>query len=235
MNLSLQSYLDGWDVRFKMVTGALLIVIFALFPPLQFVGVLYYFLLALSFVFSSGIILQIKRALAALIPVLLLFVSIPAIVSIFSSGYRTSGENFLFGSMIGLKSLSIVSFMMYLFYSSPFNQILGAMSRLRVPKVLVFMLMLAHRYYFLFQKATRELLHARSLRLYGRSHLRKLPSALNVLIHKALDHGEEVYIAMRLRGGESALPLFSSFKASGRDYWISGVVIGLAMIPLILI
>jgi cobalt/nickel transport system permease protein len=137
--------------------------------------------------------------------------------------------------MIGLKSLSVVSIALYLFYSSPFNEVLGAISRLRVPKVVVFMLMIAHRYFFLFQKTARELLYARSLRLYERSHLRKLPSALNVLIHKSLDHGEEVYIAMRLRGGESALPLLSSFQATRRDYYISGAVIVLAIIPLIII
>ena len=235
MSLFLKKYLSSWDIRFKLVSGILLIGIIAFFPPLQIWGVLYYFLLSLVFVLTSEIVPQIKKALSALIPVLLLFVSIPALVSILNRGNWTSGENFLFGTMIGLKSLSIVSFVMYLFYSSPFTEILGAINRLRAPKVLVFMLMVAHRYFFLFQKTARELVHARSLRLYDRSHLRKLPSALNVLIHKALDHGEEVYIAMRLRGGESALPLFSSFQATGRDYLISGVVLLLAVIPLILI
>lgn len=235
MSPPLKKYLDGWDVRFKLMTGILLILVVAFFPPLQYWGVLYYFLLSLIFVFSSGIIPRIKRALTALIPVLLIFVSIPALVSIFSRGHWAFGENILFGSMIGLKSLSVVSIALYLFYSSPFNEMLGAISRLRVPKVVVFMLMIAHRYFFLFQKTAMELVYARSLRLYDRSHLRKLPSALNVLIHKSLDHGEEVYIAMRLRGGESVLPLLSSFQATRRDYYISGAVIVLAIIPLIII
>jgi len=235
LSLSLKKYLNGWDTRFKLVSGILLIAIIAFFPPLHFLGVFYYFVLSLVFVFSSEIVPRIKTALSALIPVLILFISIPVAISLLSSGGWTSGENFLFGSMIGLKSLSIVSFMMYLFYSSPFTKILGAINRLRVPKVLVFMLMVAHRYFFLFQRTASELVHARSLRLYDRSPLRKLPSALNVLIHKALDHGEEVYIAMRLRGGDNALPLFSSFHATGRDFWISGIVMLLAVIPLIII
>lgn len=232
MITDIRDLLRDWDTRFKLFSGFLLIGVIALYPPLKTSGIIFYFIISLVFAFNPVVLKRIRGLFAALLPLLLVFIAIPVLMVVISAKGQI-GENLLFGVMTAVKSVCIIMIMLYIIHTSTFSKILASLRYFHVPDIVLLLLMISHRYFFLFTHTAKELLRARTLRLYGKSHLKKITSALQVLIHKALDHGEEVYVAMRLRGAESSLPLLAGFKSRSRDYLLSGIIFILTFIPVL--
>jgi len=142
-----------------------------------------------------------------LVPTLLIFGLVPWIsVKLGFSGSDLKTE-LVFGATVMLKTVSVFLLVITLIGTMSTSLFLGTLRWLHVPDKMVFMLMIAARYFYRFAQTVRMLGEARLLRLHGRFPLRGITGMLQKLTWEAVGHAEAVYIAVRLRGGRVCLPL----------------------------
>ncbi len=113
------------------------------------------------------------------------------------------------GLLIGSRIMGAVGIMTLLGYSTPFNELLSALSWYRVPKGLVEVLFLAYRYIFLLFEEAYTIYHAQKNRLgyttIGRG-FRSFGVLAGSLTIKAFEHSQNTALAMAQRGYDGSMP-----------------------------
>jgi cobalt/nickel transport system permease protein len=144
-------------------------------------------------------------------------------------------RGFLLALLICLKASAVALMVEPLLGTSPFPVTIQALARLKVPSTVCQMLLLAHRYIFVFQDETDRMktgMGARGFR--GRTDvetLRATGNFLGMLLVRSFERTQRVYEAMLARGYDHTLPVTARFEARGSD-WAKGVfwvILGLAM------
>ncbi len=106
--------------------------------------------------------------------------------------------------------------------TTPWNHLLKALRVLRVPVVIVVILGTTYRYIFLLLHAAHDMLEARRSRMLGsldaRERRRAAAANLGVLLAKAFQLSDEVYLAMQSRGYRGEVYLFDEFATRRRDW-----------------
>ncbi|GAB4306431.1 MAG: hypothetical protein Kow0069_03150 [Promethearchaeota archaeon] len=94
---------------------------------------------------------------------------------------------------------------------TPVSQVIHALKHLRVPKVLVTILLLTYRYFFLFFENLVQVLRADECRRFEpypvRERFNHLGTILGTLVLRSVRRGEAVYRAMLARGFGGELPV----------------------------
>lgn len=210
------SILRNWDSRYKLICLLLGIVGIALYPPEKIWGVLCFLLLSGTIAFSASSSHLLRYVLPVLL-VLVVFSAGPALFSITGISSRPVTAEILFGIGVAGKSLSIVMLVIGIGVTLTPSTVFKSLYWFKIPARVIFLLLVAYRYLQLFTEEVTHLHEARQLRLGDRNRLTGITGAVRLLIHRSFAHAESVYVAMRLRGGESTLPLLARLSATSRD------------------
>ena len=120
------------------------------------------------------------------------------------------GDGLLEGLAIGSRIISAILVVSVLVFSTPFTQLMAALSWLRVPKGFIEIASYAYRYIFVLLEDAGVIYSAQKNRL-GYSSLRRGFKSFGVLtgslILKAFDHSQNVTVAMVQRGYDGHFPL----------------------------
>ncbi len=123
------------------------------------------------------------------------------------AGYR---EGLTEGVAIGSRIIAAISVAAVLFFSTPFTELVAALSWLRVPRGFVEILLYAYRYLFVLLEDAGVIYSAQKNRL-GYSTFRRGLNSFGILtgslILKAFENSQNVTTAMVQRGYEGRIPL----------------------------
>jgi len=159
--------------------------------------------------------------------------------SIFYLGpFGVSREGVLVSARITLKSNAILLAFIALIASSTVATLGSALSRLRIPEKIVYLLLLNYRYIFVMEEEYRRLLRSASIRGFRPSsnlHTYKTYAYLiGMLFVRASDRAERVYKAMLCRGFAGKFYSLHEFSFSRLDLiWLvvmTIVIIGLEIL-----
>ncbi len=133
-----------------------------------------------------------------------------------------------------LKALGAVSCLYFLSLSTPISDLLTALRRLRLPKLLVEMMGLIYRFIFVLLETAETIYHAQNCRL-GYTNLatgyRSLGTLISMLFIRSYRRSDELYTALEARGYEGELNVLED---TYQNHW-SGYALALAAaLPLIM-
>ena len=138
------------------------------------------------------------------------------IMGIRITAYR---EGLAEGLSIAGRIIAAISVMSVLVFSTPFAELLAALSWLRVPRTFIEILMYAYRYIFVLIEDAGIIYDAQKNRLGYSSFNRRFSSfgiLVGSLILKAFEHSQNITVAMVQRGYDGNIPLMHQkpFKVS---------------------
>lgn len=142
----------------------------------------------------------------------------------------------LLALLICLKASAIALMVEPLLATSPFSVTIQALAGLRAPPVVCRMILLAHRYIFVFQDEVRRMVKGMGARGFQKrtdvETLRTIGSFLGMLLVRSFGRAQRVYDAMLARGYNGTLPGNIEFQAQKSDWWkgVLWVTVGLVML-----
>jgi len=161
----------------------------------------------------------LRFAEPALIVLVILFLKIffsggESLFSVEVAGIRimASRDGLFAGLSIAGRIVAAISVMSVLVFSTPFTELLGALSWLRVPRGFIEILMYAYHYIFVLIEDAGVIYDAQKNRLgYTTFHrrFRSLGTLVGSLILKAFEHSQRVSTAMAGRGYAGQIPAFT--------------------------
>lgn len=129
----------------------------------------------------------------------------------------------LLALLICLKASAIALLVEPLLSTSPFSITIQALARLRVPQMVCQMILLAHRYIFVFQHETSRMSKGMQMRGFQKrtnlETLRNIGNFLGMLLVRSFERTQRVYEAMIARGYVGQLPVTHEFRAVNTDWW----------------
>ncbi len=186
-------------------------------------------LLALFLILLSRVpwLFILKRSLIIAPFLLLLFLLIPFFQGGGSGSYNLLSQKLeiplgwaVFLSVSSKAWLSVV-FLIILSSTTRFPDLLKALEKLRVPKVLLLTLSFMYRYVFVFIDEAMRMKRARDARRFQKNtlwHINSIGHIIGSLFLRAYERGEMVYKAMLARGFEGKIHAAKEFRFSWRDW-----------------
>jgi cobalt/nickel transport system permease protein len=188
------------DPRVKIVASLLIVLICVSTPShYHFAFAAYLAIVVAAILISRApLLIFLKRWLVVLPFVLVVLVSIPFISQPFQALW-----NVLIKSTIAILTLTLLS------QTTPFNEILEGLERMRVPRIFIMIGSFMYRYVWVLLDEITRMKRARDSRLYGG---RWLPDAKTIgmmigsLFLRSYERAERLYVAMVSRGYEGRSP-----------------------------
>lgn len=232
----LQSSLQRWDPRFKMVSLFTLVFVTALLKSFPLALAILFFSFALltysriplKFVFAA-----LKWVLFFLLPFFILLpLSYPGEGEPLFWGLSFSWEGIRLSSLIVTKAMAIVIISFVVFGSARFDTSMIAAQNLKCPKVLVQMMLFSYRYIFVFLDEMRRMNVAMKTRGFvagpnGQS-LKTLGNFVGALLIRSFERTERVHQAMLSKGYTGDLHTLVRFQSQQKDYFKAALIIILA-------
>jgi cobalt/nickel transport system permease protein len=132
------------------------------------------------------------------------------------------------GLTIASRIIAAISIMAVMVLSTPFTELLAALSWLRVPRAFVEILMYAYRYIFVLIEDAGVIYDAQKNRL-GYATLNRRFSSIGILVGslilKAFEHSQNISIAMVQRGYDGHIPLLKQKPFSLAEVVISFIFV----------
>ena len=117
---------------------------------------------------------------------------------------------------------------------TPWNHILKALRALHLPKEVVTMLGMAHRYIFLLAETAGQMFESRQSRsvgvLHGAQQRKLVAQTAGVLMSKSIDLSQDVYLAMQSRGYRGDVYTLNEFRMRARDWIVLFVFFAIAVV-----
>lgn len=226
----LEAFLQGIDVRIKLIVVSTSIVVSAtsrsLASPLLFI------LFAISLALASSIPLRsfLVRTLV-FIPLFALAIVSPIPLISAGSTFTTVGfgpirfsvtEGLYTAGAFVLRVWACVSLATLLVLTTDFPTIVKGLERLGVPKIFAMMIMVTYRYIFFFLNMIQRMLMAkesRTMKTKTGQILGSLASNLGALLIRAYEEGEKVYLAMCSRVFSGEIKVACEMGCGERDYY----------------
>lgn len=205
------------DERYQVLLTLLAVIAVVWYPADAIGGLLYFCALSLFYLQRREIRSFCVRRLVPLLPAVALFAFTPLVLSLLRGSVHPLRTELSYGISVCLKTGVILIAMSTLVVTMSFSHFLRVLDTLHVPLRILFILMIAHRFFSVFVRDVRHLVAARTLRLFNRSQLTGIQPAVAVLIKKAMGYTETLYIAMRLRGGNSRMALLVELHHGKHD------------------
>jgi cobalt/nickel transport system permease protein len=147
-------------------------------------------------------------------------------------------RGFKIAVVIALKACAIALLIEPLLATAPFSSTVQALARLGLPRTICQMLLLTHRYIYVFQHEAQRMSRGMQLRGFKKrgdlETLHILGDFLGMLLVRSFERTQRVHDAMLSRGYDGRLPETAPFRATWID-WAKGgswVLAGLAFILL---
>lgn len=239
--------IQGLEPRVKLLSTLLFIAtaisLKSLYTLLVLVGVL----LVLAYLSKIPLGLYFRRtwffipifSAAVALPAPFLTPGVPLIaVNLWAFRLSASLEGTLRALKFVLRVYLCVSAMLLLVYTTRFSDIMDGLSGLYAPKALIYMLSIAYRYVFLFLDELLGVLMGWEGRMVGRQKIMDLwrggTTGVALLLIRAYERGERVYLAMKSRGYEGTPKTHAKRKPQLPDYLYISASIILCMVLLVL-
>lgn len=200
-----QSPLHRLGARLKLLTALAIILLLAFLPAGRAVGapvpIGWFQLAAAAAIFAALVVARIPLRYVA---VRLLFVA-PLVFALAFSIPLSRGLGSGWEAMIAVAVKGILCFstVLLLVNTTPFEELLAAMTRLGVPKLLVATLGFMVRYVFVLLDELARMRRARRARTFARrpfADWRQAASLVGMLVVRSYERAERVYWAMLARG-----------------------------------
>ncbi len=124
--------------------------------------------------------------------------------------------------MLILRVETAVTFTTLLILCTPWSHVLKALRAFRLPKEVIAMLAMTHRYVFLLVETAGQMLESRRSRTVGilkpAEQRRMAARTAGVLLSKSIELSNEVYFAMQSRGFRGEVEILSDFQMRTWDY-----------------
>jgi cobalt/nickel transport system permease protein len=134
-------------------------------------------------------------------------------------------RGFKLAAVIALKASAIALLVEPLLATAPFSASVQAIARLGLPEAVCQMLLLAHRYIYVFQHEAQRMNRGMRVRGFRKRFdletLRTLGNFLGMLLVRSFERTQRVHDAMLSRGYDGRLLRTISFQATGVD-WVKG-------------
>lgn len=115
-----------------------------------------------------------------------------------------------------------VTFTTLLILCTPWAHVLKALQSFRLPREVIAMLAMTHRYVFLLVETASQMFESRRSRTVGRlprrEQRRMTAQTAGVLLSKSVDLSHDVYLAMQSRGFRGEVRVLSDFRMRSWDY-----------------
>ena len=132
------------------------------------------------------------------------------------------------GLMIGSRIIGAVSIVAVMGFSTPFTEIMAALSWMRVPKGFIEILMFAYRYIFVLLEDAMVIYNAQKNRL-GYSGIKKGLNSFGTLTGsltiKAFEHSQNITTAMIQRGYDGNMPMLKHKPFSIAEITVSILIV----------
>lgn len=134
-----------------------------------------------------------------------------------------NGRGLMLALLICLKASAIALMVEPLLSTSPFPVTIQALARLRVPQMVCQMILLSHRYIFVFQHETSRMNKGMQMRGFRKrtdlETLRNVANFVGMLLVRSFERTQRVYEAMIARGYRGRLSVSHEFRAVNADWW----------------
>jgi cobalt/nickel transport system permease protein len=163
----------------------------------------------------------------------LLFSGAVPLFSLHVAGFELVGhrDGLLEGVRVASRIVAGASLLAVVGFSTPFTELMAALSWLRVPQVLIEVALFAWRYLFLLLEDAHVVYNAQKNRLgyvgYRRG-LRSFGTLAGVLVIKAFDNSQSITTAMTQRGYDGQMPLLLHKPLQAAEV-ISAIVVVIAL------
>lgn len=226
------TFLQRWDPRTKLIScvGAVFL-ISAIQTPSLLVGC-FLTLLVLVLIMGLGPWELLKKT-SLLLP-FIVFMSLPILAG---GGWPLDKDRVRLVLLLAFKGLSSLYLMFILFFTQPMWELLGAMSHLGLPDVLMSIVFLTWRYVFVLSTRLKKMHKALSSRLFQarlrRESLEVSGQVMAGMLIKSLDTSDTVYKAMLTRGFTGRIPVSRPRPIGGWDLVKSFLILGSLVLVLV--
>lgn len=240
------SLFHRWDVRFKIVAllGFAFLVVATRSPWSALVAIL----LSLSAVFIAK--LSLARSLRRLLAISG-FLSMFLLIMPLTAVTRPGDTLIIFGNLEWLsfnlrgfqlalaivgKACAVALLMEPLLATASLPRTVEGLTRLGVPEKVGQMILLAHRYIFVFLEESRRMMVGMQVRGFQRRSsvetLRVMGNFLGMLFVRSFERTQRVYDAMQARGYQGRFPAPFYFKVTATDWFLASVwlLLGIALL-----
>ncbi len=239
--LSKENYLSRIDVRIKLITGLLLLMM-----VLSYKGIIFpLFIAILCLILCLSIKIPLRIYLIRFTEPLFI-AGVFFIIKSFSSGkeilysFHVIGmdidiyrDGLIDGLILSTRIIGAVSIVALTGFTTPFTELISALSWFRVPKVLIEILIFAHRYIFVLIDDAMVIYNAQKQRLGYSNMVRGFISFGNLtgsLIIKAFEHSEKITTSMVQRGYNGYIPVLRQRSLKIEEVILSILFLTLACI-----
>lgn len=248
-NARRDAFLQSFDPRLKLVLFGGLIVATSLAHNVVTVALIYVFTLALAFLSRIPFDFFVKRvwlgipffAGIVVIPSLflvpgtpLISLTVPATTIVITISLQAAMGALLFITRVGTS----VSLAVLLVITTPWADLLKALSVLHVPEVFVLILGMTYRYIFLFLRTLDNMLLSRQSRTVGATsggeQRQWIVASIGVLLGKSFQMSNEVYQAMLSRGFGGHVRTFDDYRMKPRDWAMGALTLALVAAAMVL-
>jgi cobalt ECF transporter T component CbiQ len=234
--------LQGLDPRVKVISLIVLLVAVALSHSLLVIAALYLLALVLAwrsalpmgtFVTRVWLFLPFFTGIVAL-PALFLtpgpaLVTLPLGVAITRTGVQTA-------AFLLLRVSTSVSLAALLVLTTAWNDVLKALSVLRIPDAIILVLGMTYRYIHLLLRTADDMFLSRKSRVVGRlggtTERHVVGASAGVLLEKSLQLSSEVYLAMQSRGFRGHSYSLTTFHMRKRDWLALAMALCVAVLAI---
>ncbi|TDO92172.1 cobalt/nickel transport system permease protein [Halanaerobium saccharolyticum] len=220
------SWIHRLDPRAKLVVGLFFSFLIALSNELKTLSL--FFALAVILIISIKIDYKyiLKRLVLLNLFICLIWFFIPftfpgrEILTVWQ--FSVSREGVLYALKITLRSNSIILLMISLLSTSSVLDLIHAMSRLRIPPKLIYLLFFVYRYLYVIKNEFNTIHQAMLLRAFkAKTNLHTYKSyayLIAVLLIKSYERSQKVYQAMICRGFKGSFIMIDHFELKQNDY-----------------
>lgn len=213
---NLKSWIHNWEVRAKVI--AMLVFIFGVVLVDSLNLVVISFFLTVAAVISSKIPLSFFLSRVKWVLPFLIFIFIGLILG---RGLENLNDSLYFGSTVSLKALTSIMVTILTVGTQPLEDFFKGLSQLRVPKTIIAILFLSHRYVHLYKEIFNNTYRALLCRGFNNKFslhtLKVYGEMIGAMFVKALDRSETVYKSMEAKGFDGKVPVGVSTKLTGKD------------------
>lgn len=219
------SLLDGRDARVKLVVavGAIFAIASEPVGRLDPFPAYYALILGLAIVGRVGP-REMAIRMAAATPFILAAASVPLLS-------RFLGESLDVGALAAsaaLRGYAAIALLVILTATTPADELIAAMRRLRAPRTLSAVVVLMYRYLFLLFEEWRRMGQARACRTAGRLNVPRVSffsKQIALVFLRAWERADRVEAAMTVRGFTGELPVWDGSRIGTLDWML--LVLGL--------
>lgn len=221
------SPIQRWDPRVKIST--LLLLIFTIASVQKFPLIIFSLALAFCLTLISHIPLNFirQRLLPVSIFLFPFFIIMPFRQSANGVSFHLSG--FQLALFIYLKAITIVTLVISMIGTTPFNDSMKALEYLKVPPIFVQMILFSYRYLFVFMMEMSRMNTAMKARNFEKKTdmhtVRTVGNFVGSLLVRSFERTERIYQAMLSRGYEGQIVTFFDYQLTKLDYVKGSLVI----------